>query len=289
MPSREIFGQVLLRSQPAPAVSPAGQAAIYYDSATDTVKISVNGGAFVTFSTGNTAVTAAAALTANQLLIGGGSGAVSTLGSLGTTTTLLHGNAGGAPTFAAVSLTADVSGVLPPANGAVVNLSATGFSYLWTPIVRPNTTATANIFGGADEVVVEQIIVPYRVKISKVNYHVQTSGGAGSKIGFGLYDSNGVKLTATAALDYTVTGVSTANVDTTVTLDAGIYYVASTSDSTSGAVTITANGTNVLGILTKNSAHNGTAANAGAAGVLPATLGVIGNNNRSQPLLLWEF
>jgi hypothetical protein len=37
--------------------------------------------------------------------------------SAGTTTTVLHGNAAGAPTFGAVSLTADVSGVLPVANG----------------------------------------------------------------------------------------------------------------------------------------------------------------------------
>jgi hypothetical protein len=37
--------------------------------------------------------------------------------SAGTTTTVLHGNASGAPTFGAVSLTADVSGVLPVANG----------------------------------------------------------------------------------------------------------------------------------------------------------------------------
>jgi hypothetical protein len=35
----------------------------------------------------------------------------------GTTTTVLHGNAAGAPTFGAVSLTADVSGTLPVANG----------------------------------------------------------------------------------------------------------------------------------------------------------------------------
>jgi hypothetical protein len=35
----------------------------------------------------------------------------------GTSTTVLHGNAAGAPTFGAVSLTADVSGILPIANG----------------------------------------------------------------------------------------------------------------------------------------------------------------------------
>jgi len=58
------------------------------------------------------------ALTANAIVLGGGTGAAPTvLSSLGTTTTVLHGNAAGAPTFGAVSLTADVSGILPPANG----------------------------------------------------------------------------------------------------------------------------------------------------------------------------
>lgn len=62
------------------------------------------------------------ALTANALVLGGGAGATPTpLASLGTTTTVLHGNAAGAPTFGAVSLTADVSGTLPVANGGTGN------------------------------------------------------------------------------------------------------------------------------------------------------------------------
>jgi hypothetical protein len=69
------------------------------------------------FSAAN-AIASSAALAANQIVLGGGAGvAPATLGSLGTTTTVLHGNAGGAPTFGAVSLTADVSGTLPAANG----------------------------------------------------------------------------------------------------------------------------------------------------------------------------
>lgn len=60
-----------------------------------------------------TCTTNAAALTANALVIGGGAQAASALGSLGTTTTVLHGNAAGAPTFGAVNLAADVSGQLP--------------------------------------------------------------------------------------------------------------------------------------------------------------------------------
>lgn len=65
----------------------------------------------------STGLASSAALTASRLLLGGGAGAAPTvLGSLGTTTTLLHGNAAGAPTFGAVSLTADVTGNLPVTN-----------------------------------------------------------------------------------------------------------------------------------------------------------------------------
>ena len=42
---------------------------------------------------------------------------VGQVADLGTTTTVLHGNASGAPSFGAVSLTTDVTGILPIANG----------------------------------------------------------------------------------------------------------------------------------------------------------------------------
>ena len=72
----------------------------------------------VLYASSTTAVATSALLTANALVVGGGAGAApAPLGSLGTTTTLLHGNAAGAPTWGAVSLTADVSGTLPVANG----------------------------------------------------------------------------------------------------------------------------------------------------------------------------
>lgn len=56
-------------------------------------------------------------LAANQLVIGNTAGDLTVLGSAGTATTVLHGNASGAPSYAAVALAADVSGVLPLANG----------------------------------------------------------------------------------------------------------------------------------------------------------------------------
>lgn len=67
-----------------------------------------------------------AALAANQIVLGGGAGAVpATLASLGTTTTLLHGNAAGAPTFGAVALATDVSGTLAVGNGGTGQTSYT--------------------------------------------------------------------------------------------------------------------------------------------------------------------
>lgn len=68
------------------------------------------------FSSSST-IASSSALTANRIVLGGGAATSPTIvGSLGTTTTLLHGNASGAPTFGAVSLSADVSGNLPVTN-----------------------------------------------------------------------------------------------------------------------------------------------------------------------------
>lgn len=61
---------------------------------------------------GSGTVTHTGSLTANQLVIGNGSADIAPLGSSGTTTTVLHGNASGAPSFGAVSLVNDVTGNL---------------------------------------------------------------------------------------------------------------------------------------------------------------------------------
>src|SRR5579864_4645627 len=67
-------------------------------------------------------------LTLNALVLGAGTNDSKVLASLGTTTTLLHGNASGVPSFGAVSLTAAVSGTLPVGNGGlgVATLAAHG-------------------------------------------------------------------------------------------------------------------------------------------------------------------
>ena len=193
-PSSPSFLTLTMPGQAAPALSPSGQGRLYFDSTSNTFRLSQHGGAYmdlmgsgsgnapvdatyvtqtpnatltaeqalsalgtgylkVTTGTGvlssqaipfpvadgGTGLTAgtsggilgytatgtlasSALLTANALVLGGGAGGTPTaLAALGTTTTLLHGNAAGPPTFGAVSLTADVSGILPGANGGTSN------------------------------------------------------------------------------------------------------------------------------------------------------------------------
>lgn len=100
--------------------------------------------------------TGATTLTAHGVLLGQGTSAV-TATAVGATGTVLHGNTGADPTFSAVSLTADVSGVLPVANGGTnlnavgavgTVLASTGTANAYTPIQYNYSSAVADGGGG---------------------------------------------------------------------------------------------------------------------------------------------
>ncbi|MDP4233006.1 MAG: hypothetical protein Q8913_06560, partial [Bacteroidota bacterium] len=83
------------------------------------------------------------ALTASAVMVSNGTQIVQ--GPLGTTTTVLHGNAAGAPTYGAVDLTADVTNTLPEANGGTGVTSFTPGSVVFagaTTLTQDN----ANLF-----------------------------------------------------------------------------------------------------------------------------------------------
>ena len=82
------------------------------------------------------------ALSGSSIMVSNGTGVVQ--GSAGTTTTVLHGNASGTPTYGAVSLTADVSGDLPFANLA----QGAGTSVLG--VTGGSTADVASIAASAD-------------------------------------------------------------------------------------------------------------------------------------------
>lgn len=88
-------------------------------------------GASGTLPVANGGTNSTTALSGSSIAISNGSALVQ--GAAGTTTTLLHGNASGAPTYSAASLTTDVSGVLPLANGGTnKNMTAVNGGVVWT-------------------------------------------------------------------------------------------------------------------------------------------------------------
>ena len=88
-----------------------------------------------TLPIGNGGTNSATALSGSSIMVSNGTNIVQ--GTAGTTTTLLHGNAAGTPTYSAVSLTADVSGTLPIGNGG-------------TNVTSVTTAPTATAFAGWD-------------------------------------------------------------------------------------------------------------------------------------------
>lgn len=94
----------------------------------------------------NGGTNSATALSGSSIAISNGSAIVQ--GVPGTTTTVLHGNAAGAPSYSAVSLTADVSGVLPVPNGGTGDSSFTAYAPIFggttsTGILQSGTVGTS--------------------------------------------------------------------------------------------------------------------------------------------------
>lgn len=98
-----------------------------------------------------TCTTSAAALTSNNIIIGSGSQGEQALGSLGTSTTVLHGNSGGAPAFSAVVLTTDISGLLPIANGGTATATPAIVAGMNVTITGSWPNQTVNAFGATTQ------------------------------------------------------------------------------------------------------------------------------------------
>lgn len=77
-----------------------------------------------TVSSAGTVTHTTGSLTASQIVVGNGSGDLKTLGSLGTTTTLLHGNASGGPSYAAVAYADMASGALAAGSDVQANTAS---------------------------------------------------------------------------------------------------------------------------------------------------------------------
>lgn len=98
--------------------TPTPCAPIVVDSLTGYIYTCVSGQSVFLAASGSgsgTVTHTVGVLTTGALVVGNGGGDIDVLASLGTTTTVLHGNAAGRPTFGAVVLSTDVSGTLQAA------------------------------------------------------------------------------------------------------------------------------------------------------------------------------
>lgn len=153
-------------------------------------------------------VTASGTLTANQIILGGGTTVVAALGALGTTTTVLHGNAAGAPSFGAVALGADVSGTLPIANGGT---GQTGQTAAFDALAPTTTAGDVSFHNGSDNV---RLGIGTAGQVLTVNAGATApewaagGAGAGNPVTVGVTVDGGGSVITTGIKGYTQIAVS---------------------------------------------------------------------------------
>lgn len=238
------------------------------------------------------------ALTANAVVLGAGGNDEKVLASLGTTTTVLHGNAAGAPTFGAVSLTTDVTGVLPPANGGVANVTTLGGSFLAIsdyPLssMQPNLVVQG---GTANKIEGVVFIQRYMQTVGHISVRTTTSLGGGALWAEGVYDSTGTLAYYTGALDGTITTLQTvtaknaAGSPISYVMNPGIYYLVTTATvvgaGNTEALAMSPSGAVVLQYINNANANRQIiSATNTVSGVLPSAIGTLSVNNTALAIV----
>jgi hypothetical protein len=140
----------------------------------------------------------------------------------------------------------------------------------------PATSVNA-LVASANDVRVLKVFIPTTLSITKISAEVTTLSAA-THFAIGLYSTDGnTKVLDSGAQSSAATGIVTATIGATQ-VPAGFYYFAFTLDSTVPileGVTVEVNSATVGLLNAGGVVQMGKAANASAAGVLPATLGAL--------------
>lgn len=186
------------------------------------------------------------ALTANALLAGGTTttGVVQQTG-LGTTTQVLHGNASGIPTFGAVVLTSDVSGILPVANGGTGSATPT-FSFV-------GAVTTNNYSGSSTQNSDTTFTCNFQPSVITLYYKIQ---GVNSVSKFSIGIASFLGTTLTGKMEY-LSNASAGNFADTTTTISSSPIVAGVTGSTNGTVTLSVLSVSATNFIVRAAFSNG--------------------------------
>lgn len=158
-------------------------------------------------------------------------------------------------------------------------LTQTGAGAWYIPALTDQVSTSA--FSSANQVRWWRFYLPLRLSISSLTIEVTTLQ-AGSSVGFGIYNDQGTVQYATATASSASTGIKRVAV-TPVLLESGFYILAWT--NTGAVAQGRTSGGSLLSIIVDTNPQLGTAANASAAGVLPATLGALSGSATIPPII----
>lgn len=224
---------------------------------------------------GSTTMASSVALTNHALIVGGGAGATPTpLASLGTTTTVLHGNASGNPSYGAVSLTADISGILPVANGGTGSATANANAVFAGPTTGAAAAPTFRALVAAD--------IPSTTSLTVGTTPIVS--GTATRL---LYEGAGNLLAESAGMTFNGTTLTTTGINNTgnttlgdavgdsLTINAGTWTYGNNFSATRAAGTLTAGGTDIV---TTNVSFTGDAGGTSVARCITNSITAQGGN-----------
>jgi hypothetical protein len=167
-------------------------------------------------------------------------------------------------------------------NSQTLPLNISGIGGFWAVAIFATGWEQLGLqISAANEVRVQQFILPFRAQIGRVSCAGPASASIPSDLG--IYDSNGNRLAYTGGFSTSVSVPLTIPLQNApITLNAGVYYFAQTCASASLFMThIFDNGSGAIAN-TGGSKIRGVATNSSSSGVLPITLGGVTINNSLQ-------
>ena len=156
-------------------------------------------------------------------------------------------------------------------------------SYVLLPAEYPSATSTAGI-GSANQVRVFRFYLAADLTVNRIAFRFGAQSGNNCAVGVYSDDGN-TKLIDSGAIAIVANTLSDIALGAPVALTAGHYWLAYTMDNTTPTIHVVTLATAIRTVLNATTVQTGTAANASASAVLPATLGAITSADVSVPVV----